>query len=39
MPDRITIAAPAARLSVGEVAVLQARVAGGASALPNADVV
>lgn len=39
VPDRITIAAPTARLSVGEVAVLQARVAGGASALPNVDVV
>jgi uncharacterized protein YjdB len=39
VPDRITIAAPATRLSVGEVAVLQARVAGLAGALPNADIV
>lgn len=39
LPDRVSIAVPASRLTVGEIGFLQARVAGPGGAMPHADVV
>lgn len=38
-PDRVTIAVPESRLTVGEIGHLQARAAGPGGAVPNADIV